>query len=151
MKPRLTSARGMTVQDDEIYFFGRAVTTSDWLCFWHSHPAYLCVTQCMVRPTLINRSQPASWRASASISADKRSMRSSSRRQSPADSSKLCHVRRKVRGGSAENARQLGAQKALPLSHSESTLQRKGADLIDDAGVILTLIGGTRVAMSSPY
>jgi hypothetical protein len=37
--------------------------------------------------TLINRSQPASWRASTSISPDRPSIRSSSRRQSPAKSS----------------------------------------------------------------
>src|ERR1700719_941113 len=87
--------------------------------------------------TLINRSQPASWRASASISADRRSnaliQPSPIARQVLDD---LCHVRRKVRGGSAENARQLGAQKALPVSHSETALQQKSADLIDDAGAL---------------
>src|SRR5258708_2164487 len=48
--------------------------------------------------TVISRSQPLSWRANASISLERSSMRASSRRQSPARSSMM----RNMRGADAD-------------------------------------------------
>jgi hypothetical protein len=63
--------------------------------------------------TLINRSQPASWRAMVSISFDKPSTRASSRRQSQARSSTMRTMRgdrtsdgmARMRGSSARKKR----------------------------------------------
>src|SRR5215472_13650613 len=68
--------------------------------------------------TVMSRSQLLSCRASASISLDRPSMRSSSRRQSPARSS----TTRNMRGDRA--------------SHGDATLQQERADLIDDASAL---------------
>ena len=35
-----------------------------------------------------------------------------------------------------QDARQFGAQEALPLPHRNATLQQEGPDLIDDAGAL---------------
>src|SRR6266516_2704232 len=88
--------------------------------------------------TLISRSQPASRRAMASISPDKSSMRSSSRRQSPASQvlDDVHHAWRQDIGGRGQDARQLGAQEALPLPYGDAALQQEGADLIDDASTL---------------
>src|SRR6202023_1003898 len=58
--------------------------------------------------TLISRSQPASWRAMASISFDKPSMRSSNRRQSASQVlDDAHHAWRQDIGGRGQEARQL--------------------------------------------
>ena len=46
------------------------------------------------------------------------------------------HAWRQDIGWRGEDARQLGAQKALPLLHRNATLQQEGPDLIDDAGAL---------------
>src|ERR1035437_919284 len=87
--------------------------------------------------TLISRSQPASRRAMASISPDKPSIRSSSRRQSPVRPSIIrTHAWRQDFWGRGQDAWQLGAQKPLSLPHRYAALQQEGADLIDDAGAL---------------
>jgi hypothetical protein len=71
--------------------------------------------------TLISRSQPVSWRAMASISPDKPSIRSSSRRQSPARPDMelvSVYVDFYIRRGSV--ARCVVVQGFPPLSHTAS-------------------------------
>src|SRR5262249_1085866 len=87
--------------------------------------------------TLIKRSQPAFWRAKTSISLDRPSMRSSSRRQPPAKSS----ITRSMGGdrtsqGVARMRGNSSAQEAQALTHGNAALQQEGADLIDDAGAL---------------
>ena len=87
--------------------------------------------------TLISRSQPASWRATAPISLDRPSMRSSSRRQSPAMSS----MTRTMRGdrtseGVARMPGNSARKKRCPCRTAIAALQQEGADLIDDAGAL---------------
>jgi hypothetical protein len=67
------------------------------------------------------------------------------------------HAGRQDIRGCSQDARQLGAQEALSLPHSNAALQQEGADLIDDAGALtdqplshpvqrlqIELIGGLR-------
>ena len=46
------------------------------------------------------------------------------------------HARRQDFGWRSQDAWQLGAQKALSLSHRDATFQQEGTDLIDDAGAL---------------
>ena len=87
--------------------------------------------------TLISRSQSASWRATASISPD----RTLDPLVEPAPVTGQVldephHAGRQNIGWRGKDARQLGAQEALPLPHRNATLQQEGADLIDDAGAL---------------
>ena len=87
--------------------------------------------------TLISRSQSASWHATASISPD----RTLDPLVEPAPVTGQVlnephHAWRQDIGWRGEDARQFGAQKALPLSHRNATLQQEGPDLIDDAGAL---------------
>src|SRR5262249_52508334 len=83
--------------------------------------------------TLIKRSQPASWRAKTSISLDRPSMRSSSRRQSPARSSST----RTMRGDKpSQDAARMRGNSARRKRQPCRTAMQEGADLIDDAGAL---------------
>ena len=85
--------------------------------------------------TLISRPQPASWRAMASISFDKPSTRSSSRRQSPAKSSIMRTMRGdRTSGGVARMRGSSPRKKRNPWR--QVAAQQEGADLIDDAGAL---------------
>src|SRR5215469_9766934 len=108
--------------------------------FENASPAPIAATIAleMIGPTpgtLISRSQCVSSRASASISLERPSMRTSSRRQSPAKSS----ITRNMRGErtSVRVARMPGSsrrRKRSPWSYRNAAFQQKGADLINDAG-----------------
>src|SRR5215472_9936835 len=83
--------------------------------------------------TVIRRAHAGSFSTKRVMSADKPSMRSSSRRQSPATSS----IMRIMRVGAlGKDARQFGAQKAQPLAHLNSALQQEGTNLVDNAGAL---------------
>ncbi len=87
--------------------------------------------------TLINRSQPASWRATASISPDE--TLDALVEPTPVASQILDdphHAGRQDIGWRGEDARQLGTQEALSLPNRNATLQQEGTDLIDDAGAL---------------
>ena len=63
-------------------------------------------------------------------------MRSSSRRQSPVNSSIICNMRSDKTSEYGQNDRQFSAQETRPLAHCNPALQQKGTDLIDDAGAL---------------
>ena len=83
--------------------------------------------------TVISRSQPESSSARTLISADSPSIRSSSRRQSPAGEvlDNVHHARGQHLGRRGQEARQLSTQEALSLPHGDAALQQEGADLVD--------------------
>src|SRR5256714_3972355 len=86
---------------------------------------------------LISRAQPWSCRASASISLERPSMRSSSRRQSPERSSMIRNMRGE--STSVRLARMSGnsaRRKRSPWRTAIPALQQERADLIDDAGAL---------------
>ena len=87
--------------------------------------------------TLISRSQPASWYATASISLDK--LLDALIEPAPVASQVLDqahHAWRQHVGGCGKDAWQLGTQETLSLPHRNAALQQEGADLIDDAGAL---------------
>ena len=86
--------------------------------------------------TVISRLHAASCSASTAISLDSPSMRSSSRRQSPANLDHPQHAGRENIAACRQDARQLGAQETDSLAHRDAAFQHEGADLIDDAGAL---------------
>src|SRR5580692_2318477 len=87
--------------------------------------------------TVISRSHAGSPQASAPISLDRTSMRSSSRCQSSASPSMRCSMR-----GDRTSVRLASMpgnsmrRKRSPLAHCNAALQQEGANLIDDAGAL---------------
>src|SRR6266700_7634856 len=79
--------------------------------------------------TLISRSQPASRRAMASISPDKPSMRSSSRRQSPAKSSMTCTMRGDRTSGGVVSMRGNSARKKRCPCRTATPSSNRKADV----------------------
>jgi hypothetical protein len=108
--------------------------------------------------TLISRSQPGSRRAKGLDLA--RQAFDALVEPAPVASQVLDgmhHAWRQGIGGRGQNARQLGAQEALPLPHGDAALQQESPDLIDDASALtdqplthpmqrlqIELIGGLR-------
>jgi len=56
------------------------------------------------------------------------------------------HARRQDIGGRGQDARQLGAQEALPLPHGNAALQQEGAVVATSKGLITTDYAGLGIA-----